>query len=474
MLLNDDFLLATEWSRRLFHDHAEKMPIIDYHCHLDPRQIYEDRRFDNLTQVWLNDNGTGDHYKWRLLRANGTDERFISGDGDDEAKYREFVGAIEKAPGNPLFDWSHLELRRVFGIDLMINQRNAGEIWERANSEIAKPWFSARGLIKKFDVRCLCTTDDPASDLKYHMLLAAEEETNGFRVLPTFRPDALLGIDLDGFSDYMATISDASGIQVGDLEGLKNAVAQRVDYFHAAGGRLADQGMNSFRFHPATDAEVVSILGRRLSGAVLSADEVGAYQTYMTLYLMSLYAENGWTMQIHMNCFRNDSSCGLARAGKDAGFDSVGDQPDIVNQVRILLDTAESRDALPKTILYSLNPSDWMALASLAGSFEGGCRQRMHFGCAWWFNDTPSGMRRQLMTYAEQSLLGNFVGMLTDSRSFLSYPRHEYFRRVLCDTVGEWVEQGRLPEDDEYLGMLVEDISYNNARDYFGFLGREK
>lgn len=469
MLLNDDFLLTTPWARRLYHDHAEHLPIIDYHCHLDPQQIYEDKHFRDLTELWLYDNGAGDHYKWRLLRANGTDERDITGDGDPYAKYLAYVRAIEKAPGNPLFEWSHLELRRVFGIDLTICERNAQEIWRRANARIAEPGFSAQGLIRRFDVRCICTTDNPASDLKWHRLLREQEAENGFRVLPTFRPDDLMGIDLATFGSYCEELSRVSGVEVHDLASLEEVVAQRVDFFHGVGGRLADHGMNAFRFRPASSDEVADIVARRLAGQEVTPDEVDAYQTAMTLFLFGLYERHGWTVQLHANCFRNDSSLGLRRIGRDAGFDSVGAQPDLVAQLKGLLDAAQEAGALPKMIVYSLNDTDWLALASLLGSFQGGVKQRLQFGNAWWFNDTFSGIKRQLTVFAEQGLLGNFTGMLTDSRSFLSYPRHEYFRRVLCNVLGEWVEQGRLPEDEEYLGSIVEDICYNNAHDYFGF-----
>lgn len=485
MLLNDDFLLTTPWAKRLYHNHAEHMPIVDYHCHLDPQLIYEDKHFHDLTEVWLYDHGAGDHYKWRLLRANGTPEELITGDGDPYAKYLEYVKAIEKAPGNPLFEWSHLELRRVFGIDLTINQKNAREIWERANARIAEPDFSAQGLIRRFNVRCLCTTDNPASDLKWHKLLAQSgtkvpdgtkmpgtylpSEGTDFKVLPTFRPDDLLGIYLASFADYCGELSRVSGVAVSDYASLKAAVAQRVDYFHEVGGRLADHGMNSFIFEPANDAEVAAIVAKRLAGQELTAHEVGEYQTAMTLFLFGEYERHGWTVQLHANCFRNDSTLGLERVGKDAGFDSVGAQPDFVVQLKALLDAAQQANALPKMIVYSLNDSDWLALASLCGSFQGGVRQRIQFGNAWWFNDTFTGIKKQLTMFAEQGLLGNFTGMLTDSRSFLSYPRHEYFRRVLCNVFGEWVEEGRLPEDEDYLGGLVEDICYNNAHDYFGF-----
>ncbi len=470
MLLNDDFLLTTDWARRLYHNHAEHMPIVDYHCHLDPQKIYEDAHFEDLAQLWICDNGAGDHYKWRLMRANGTPEELISGDGEPYEKYLAFVRAIEKAPGNPLYEWSHLELSRAFGIDLTINEYNAEEIWNLANERISEPDFSTKGLIRKFDVTCLCTTDDPASDLKWHKLLREEEDQNGFRVLPTFRPDGLLGIERDTFCDYVSTLSAASGIEVTDYESLKAATVQRVDFFHEVGGRFADHGMNTFYFNPASEEEVAQIVARRLAGEEVSAEEVGRYQTAMTLYLLGLYKSHGWTCQLHANCFRNDSALGLANVGVDAGFDSAGDQPDLVYQLKCLLDAAEQADGLPKTILYTLNEADFIPMATLVGSFQGGgVRQRMTFGNAWWFLDNYSGMKKQIATCAEQGLLGNFPGMLTDSRSFLSYSRHEYFRRILCQTFGEWVEQGRLPEDEDYLGGLVEDVCYNNAHDNFGF-----
>lgn len=469
MLLNDDFLLTTPWARRLYHDHAEDMPIIDYHCHLDPREIYEDRRFDNLSQVWLFDNGAGDHYKWRLMRANGTPEDVIRGE-DDHARFLAFVDAVERAVGNPIYEWSHLELRRVFGIDLTICRENAEEIWARANEIIAQPEVTAKNLIRSFDVRCLCTTDDPASDLAYHRLLGEQETENGFKVLPTFRPDMLMAIDAPGFSDYIARLGKAAGVGVTDWQSLKRAASQRVEFFHEVGGRFADHGANTFVFEASEDDRVVDIVARALAGESVSAQEAVAYQSALTLHLMGEYKRHGWTMQIHANCFRNDSTLGLARCGRDAGFDSVGDQAGLAGELRKLFDVAEQADSLPRCILYSLNANDMLALASLAGSFQGGgIRQRMMLGCAWWFNDNFDGMYDQLRMCASQGLLGNFCGMLTDSRSFLSYPRHEYFRRVLCCVLGEWVEAGRLPEDDRYLGRIVEDICYNNAYEQFGF-----
>lgn len=472
MLLGDDFLLTTDAARALYHGFAEHQPIIDYHCHLDPAQIACDARFSDLAQLWICDNGVGDHYKWRLMRANGVPERLITGDGEPYEKFCSYARTMERAIGNPLYEWSHLELRRAFGIDERICEKNAPVIWEKANERIAEPSFSACGLIRSFGVRCLCTTDDPASDLPYHLQIAAKEKDNGFRVLPTLRPDALMAVGGTGFAAYAQRLSQASGIEVRGWESLKAAAAQRVSFFHETGGRLADHGMNSFSFCPATDAEAEGIVSRALAGQHVSALEQAAYQSALTLFLMDAYAARGWTLQLHMNCLRNVNSRGFAELGADAGFDTVGAQPDIVYQLRLLLDAVESAGRLPKLILYSLNDADWMALATLAGAFQGGgAAPRVQFGNAWWFNDTLSGIKRQLTICAEQGLLGTFTGMLTDSRSFLSYPRHEYFRRVLCQTLGEWVEMGRLPDDMEYLGGIVADICYGNAYRYFGFSG---
>ena len=324
-------------------------------------------------------------------------------------------------------------------------------------------------MMCRYHVETVCTTDDPASDLAWHRKLAAEEAENGFRVLPTFRPDGLMGIDKPDFADYIARLSAAAGIEVRDWESLKAAAAARVDFFHEVGGRLADHGMNAYRYAHATEDELAGIVARALAGETVTPAETDAYQTALALALMSAYERHGWTLQLHMNVFRNANSRMFAALGADSGFDSAGDQPGMVGELACLLDAADAAGALPKTILYSLDASQWMALATLMQSFQGGVRQRLQLGCAWWFHDAFDGMKQQISLFAQESLLANFTGMLTDSRSFLSYPRHEYFRRVLCHTIGEWVEQGRLPEDEAYLGQIVEDICYNNAHDYFGF-----
>ena len=470
MFLDDDFLLTTQTARELYHGYAEKQPIIDYHCHLDPAAIAADVRFQDLAQLWICDNGAGDHYKWRLMRANGVPERLITGDGDPFDKFCAYAATLERAIGNPLYEWSHLELRRVFGIRERICMNNAPIIWDKANARIAEQDFSARSLIRSFDVRCICTTDDPASDLAHHRQLAAEEDACGFKVLPTFRPDALMAVDAPGFCAYAERLSAESGIAVNSWETLKAAAAQRVAFFHQNGCRLADHGMNSFVFCPATDAEAEEVVGRALAGRAVNAAETMALQGALTLFLMDAYASHGWTLQIHANCMRNVSASGFSALGADAGFDTVGVQPDIVRQLCLMLDAAQANGGLPKLILYSLNEADWMALATLAGCFQGGgFSPRVQFGNAWWFNDTANGIERQLTILAEQGLLGNFTGMLTDSRSFLSYPRHEYFRRVLCKTVGAWVDAGRLPDDMDYLGGIVAGICHGNASRYFGF-----
>lgn len=465
MLLNEDFLLTTAWARRLYHEHAEGLPIIDYHCHLSPQEIAENKGYGNLAQAWLCDGGAGDHYKWRLVRANGTSDDVIRGENGYQA-FQAFAGAIERAPGNPVYEWSHLELRRIFGIDLPIRRSTAEEIWHRANAQLATPAFRAQNLIRRSGVRALCTTDDPASDLAFHKELTHSERDRGFRVLPTFRPDALMAIESDAFLGYAAAMGEAAGVQVSDWCSLVTAAEQRVVFFHEAGCRMADHGMNTVRFRPATEKELERIVAKRLAGKPVEMPEAETYRTAITLRLMGSYRAHGWTMQVHANCLRNVSTRGLASIGADAGFDAMGDQPGIATELALLLDAAQQADSLPHAILYSLNPADLMPLATLAGAFQDGSRRpRMALGAAWWFNDTYDGMRAQLSACASQGLLGNFPGMLTDSRSFLSYPRHEYFRRVLCGLLGEWVAQGRLPEDEGYLGGIVRAVCYENARE---------
>lgn len=468
MFLDQDFLLENETAKALFHKFAEEQPIIDYHCHLEPIDMFKNEQYANLTQVWLNDRGAGDHYKWRLMRANGVPEELISGNGDDYDKFFAFVKTIEKAPGNPIFEWSHLELRRYFDIDLTINEKNAPEIWRLANEKIQTDDYRPKQLLEMMNVKAVCTTDDPADDLHYHQELA--KQNNAFKVLPTFRPDNVWGITADSYPAYIEKLGQAAGITIKTFADLKQALSQRVDYFHSIGGRLADQGLNTYYYHASTSETLDEILKAALSGkTAFTADEVAQFVTAIQLHLMAEYEKHGWTMQMHMNALRNDSRTLKKEVGINVGGDSMGDQAGLAHNIVALFDEAEAAGHLPKTILYSLNPTDWLPLATAMQSFQGGMVQKLQLGCAWWFNDTAEGMRQQLTTMAQQSLLANFTGMLTDSRSFLSYPRHEYFRRVLCQLLGEWVDAGRLPADEAYLGQIVADICYNNAYNYFGF-----
>lgn len=468
-LLNEDFLLTNEMGKKLYHDHAVKMPIIDFHCHLNPKEIYENHNYPNLTRIWLNDGLFGDHYKWRLMRTNGVPENLITGDGDEYQKFMAWTKTIEKAIGNPLYEWAHLELKRYFGIDEPLTSESAPRIWEKANALLATDDFSPRGLIKNSNVKVVCTTDDPASDLQYHKLLQAHEAENGFKVLPAMRPDKAFNIAATDFNDYLAELGQAAGITINNFADLIQAFEQRFDYFEALGGRLSDHGLNTFHYVPVSKEQADQILQKGRDNAPLTETEIDAYLTALLTQLMRINQAHDWTMQFHMNAIRNANKPMFAKIGADTGFDSMGTQADIAAEFMKLLTAVQIDDHLPKMILYSLNPNDWLQLATGMGSFQEGPIQKIQLGCAWWFNDTREGMQEQLTIMAHQSLIANFVGMLTDSRSFLSYPRHEYFRRVLCNLVGEWAARGQVPDDEAFLGKIVEDIAYNNAHEYFGF-----
>jgi len=473
-LLDKDFLLTNEMGKKLFHNHADKMPIIDYHCHLNPKEIYENKNYPNLSRIWINDGSFGDHYKWRLMRANGVDEELITGDGDDYQKLVAWADTIEKAIGNPLYEWTHLELQRFFGIADPFTKENVKAVWDKANALLATEEFKPRSLIRNSNVKAVCTTDDPASDLKYHALLKKEEAENGFKVLPAMRPDKAFNIAAESYNSYLGELSTASGVEIKDFKSLIDSFEQRFEYFNSLGGRLSDHGLNTFHFVKVSDSELATIFDKGRNNETLSDHEVSAYSTALIEALMRLNNKFNWTMQFHVNATRNANRPMFKKIGADAGYDSMGTQPDIAKQLMDLLTDMQDEDNVPRTILYSLNPNDWMQLATGMGDFyASGINQKLQLGCAWWFNDTREGMQEQLRVMSEQSLIANFVGMLTDSRSFLSYPRHEYFRRVLCDYIGGLVERSQVPDDEEYLGKIVEDISYNNAHDYFGFFNEQ-
>ncbi|MGF7397544.1 glucuronate isomerase [Thermoanaerobacterium thermosaccharolyticum] len=461
--MDEDFLLNNETAVKLFHDYASKSPIFDFHCHLDPKDIYEDRRFKNITEVWL----YGDHYKWRLMRSNGVDERYITGDADDYSKFLEFAKTIPMAIGNPVYHWTHLELQRYFGINEPLNEKTAPMIWEKVNSMLNSSEFSVKNIIKKSNVKILCTTDDPTDSLEYHKLLK-EDDSFDVRVLPAFRPDKGINIDKDDFKDWVKKLGEVSGKAIESYDGYLDALNSRLEFFDSYGCRLSDHALDFVAYEESTKEEVDEIFKKALKGEKLSQIEVDKYKTSVLQFLGKRYKELGWAMQLHIAALRNTNTRMFKKLGPDTGYDSINDV-NIAYPLSKLLDSLESTGSLPKVILYTLNPKDNYVLAALMGSFQGeGIPGKMQFGSAWWFNDNIDGMTEQMKTLANVGLLSKFVGMVTDSRSFLSYPRHEYFRRILCNLIGEWVEKGEVPDDIDLLGKIVQDISFNNAVNYFG------
>lgn len=462
--MDENFLLRNDTAVRLYNEYAKHMPIIDYHCHLSPQEIYENISFKNLTEAWL----YGDHYKWRLMRAAGIEEKYVTGDGSDYEKFKAYAKTIPMAIGNPLYHWSHLELQRFFGVYDIINEQNADAIWEKVNAKLSGDGYRARDFIVNSNVKVICTTDDPADSLEYHMKIKEDKDFK-VTVLPSFRPDKALEINRDGFVEWIGKLEQASGTKIADYEDLLSALAARVEFFHSIGGRLSDHGLDYVPFAETTQEEAAAIFMKGLAGEKVSHEEEQKYKTYTLVFLGKQYAKHGWTMQFHMNASRNNNTRMFRLLGPDTGYDSINDS-DIAYPLSRLLDALAQDDMLPRTILYSLNPNDYYVLATLMGSFQGGgIAGKLQFGSAWWFNDTIDGMEYQMKTLANLGLFGQFVGMLTDSRSFLSFTRHEYFRRLLCSIVGEWVEAGEVPNDEELLKTIIEGISYRNAKNYFGF-----
>ena len=460
--LDENFLLQTETAKTLYHDVAVALPIIDYHCHLNPREIAEDRRFANLTEAWL----MGDHYKWRAMRVNGVPEHLVTGPADEYERFLAWAGTVPMAVGNPLFHWTHLELRRYFGIDDVLTPATAKRVWDRAKDVLAEEGMSARGLIARSNVEALCTTDDPADDLKWHEAV----KLSGMRckVLPAFRPDKALNCDKPGFAAYIAQLSEAARIDIRDYDGLISALDSRIEYFHGLGCRLSDHGFEGLPFARTSDDEAAAVFLKALGGIAVSEAEADKYKTAVLLHLGRRYAERGWAMQLHMGATRNNNTRQFAALGPDTGYDAISDHPVSLNLAR-LLDAMEQAGGLPRTILYTLNPKDNYVLASVAGCFAADLPGKVQFGSAWWFADHIDGMDRQMRDLASIGLLSRFVGMLTDSRSFLSYTRHEYFRRILCNLLGNWVENGECPNDPGILEPIVRGVCYENAKSYFKF-----
>ncbi len=462
--MDEDFLLSNETARKLYHDYAKQMPIIDYHCHLSPQEIYENKTYKTITEVWL----YGDHYKWRAMRSNGIEERYITGDASDYDKFLAYAKTLPDAIGNPLYHWSHLELKRYFGIDEVLNEKTAPAIWEKVNAQLNSEGFGARDFIKKSNVEVICTTDDPVDSLEYHIQIAKDDSFD-VKVLPSFRPDKGLEINRETFLPWIKQLAEVSGHPINNYSDFLAALKTRVDFFHEVGCRVSDHALDYVPYAEAAEEEVSAIFAKALKGEKVSHEEEMKHKTYTLLFLGKLYAEYGWVMQYHMNASRNNNYRMFKQLGPDTGFDSISDTL-IALPLTGLLSALDKEDKLPKTILYSLNPSHNHVIGALIGSFQGGgIPGKIQFGSGWWFNDTKLGMIAQMTTLADLGLLGRFVGMLTDSRSFLSYTRHEYFRRILCNLIGEWVENGEYPNDLEEVGRIVQNISYYNARDYFGF-----
>jgi glucuronate isomerase len=474
--MNKDFLLATKTARRLFHEAAADEPIFDYHCHLITKEIADNRRFSNLASVWLGEGHAGDHYKWRMMRANGIDEKYITGNAEPYERFLAWADTVPKMPGNPLYHWTHLELQRYFDIHDVLNRESAPAIWKAANEKLEKdPDFSVHGIFKKFKVYAVGTTDDPADTLEWHSKIAAGKSTET-KVLPSFRPDKAIFIDKEGFAEYITKLGAAAGKKIAALDDLLSVLKDRVNFFDTLGCRASDHGLEYISFEGASDGstgalwekEVNETFVKVLSGAGADRRSMESYKTFILAFLGTQYYEKGWVMQLHLGAIRNNNSRMFKTLGPDTGYDAVHDHREAENLSRFL-DCLELQNKLPKTILYSLNINDFYPLATIMGCFQGqGIRGKLQLGSSWWFLDHIDGMEAQMKILANVGLLSPFVGMLTDSRSFLSYPRHEYFRRILCNILGTWVENGLFPGDFPLLSGIVRDISFGNAKRYFG------
>ena len=465
--MNEDFLLKSDAAKRLYHEYAAKMPIIDYHCHINPADIADDKRYSTISEVWLG----GDHYKWRLIRAGGVPESGITGarESDPYLLFQNFAAVLPKAVGNPVYHWTYLELKRYFGVEKQLNADTAEEIYALCNQKLAEPSMSVRGLIGQSNVKLICTTDDPIDDLRYHKQIAADPSIK-VKVLPAFRPDKAINIDAPGFSDYISKLAEASGVAITSFASLCAALDKRLDFFNKMGCRASDHALAGCVFKAASEAELDAILSAALGGNNISSLAADQFRSAVLLYLGRRYSALNWVMQIHFGCMRNLNSNMFDRLGPDTGFDAMNGDGAPQNLARFM-DALDKTGELPKMVLYSLNPADSEIIASIAGCFmaNANCPGKIQLGAAWWFNDSKSLMEKQLLDYANSTLLGNFVGMLTDSRSFLSYTRHEYFRRILCNFLGRLVEDGEYPDDFDTLGRMVEDICYNNTARFFGF-----
>ncbi len=462
--MDDNFLLQTEAAQQLYHNYAENMPILDYHCHINPQEIYEDRQFENITQVWLG----GDHYKWRFMRSCGVDEKYITGNASDKEKFLKWAEVLGKAIGNPLFHWSHLELKKYFGYNGVLNKKTAEEVWELCNKKLAEPSMTVRNIIKQSNVTLICTTDDPVDSLEWHKKLA-EDKSFDVQVLPAWRPDKAMNIEKVTYLDYMAQLEAASGMKIATFADLKKALCNRMDFFASMGCNVSDHALEYVMYAPATEDEIEAIFAKRLAGNGVSREEELKFKTAFMIFVGNEYARRDWVMQLHYGCKRDNNTPMFDRLGPDTGYDCINNYAPS-SEMADYLNALNQNGNLPKTIIYSLNPNDNQAIGTILGCFQDSTAvAKIQQGSAWWFNDHKVGMQDQMTSLANLGNLSGFVGMLTDSRSFLSYTRHDYFRRILCNLIGGWVDNGEFPADYDTLEEIVKGICYNNAVAYFGF-----
>ncbi len=461
--LDDNFLLENRMAEILYHNYAKEQPIIDYHNHLLPNQIAENKQFSNITEVWL----YGDHYKWRAMRTNGVSEHYITGSASDEEKFIQWAATVPSTIRNPLFHWTHLELQRYFGIQEVLSSKNATRMYAQCTAQLQHPSYSTRGLLEKMKVEVVCTTDDPTDSLEHHQRYAASQPK--IKMFPTFRPDKAILIHQENYLAYLQKLEKAADIEISNYEDLITALQKQINYFKANGCSISDHGLNKVFSRPFTLLELQRIFTKRLDHQTLSQEEVETFISGIMHHLGVMYAEQGWVMQLHLGALRNNNSRMMRQLGPDTGFDSIGDYPQ-AQDLAAFLNRLDDIDKLPKTIIYNLNPSDNEVMATMIGNFnDGSVRGKIQYGSGWWFLDQKDGMKKQLNTLSNMGLLSCFIGMLTDSRSFLSFPRHEYFRRILCNLIGKDVHNGELPNDEAWLGGIMQDICYRNAKHYFGF-----
>jgi glucuronate isomerase len=461
--IHDNFLLENKYAEELYHNYSKKLPIIDYHNHLPPQEILKDKVYNNLTKVWIN----GDHYKWRAMRTLGINEKYITGDASDKEKFMQWAKTVPYTMRNPLYHWTHLELSRYFNVSDLLNEKSAEKIYESTSEQLSNQNFSCRNLLRKANAELVCTTEDPTDTLEYHKQLAKSDFE--IRVSTAFRPDKTILIANDGYKDYIDSLGKAADIDINSYQDLKDALRKRIIYFNDNGCKLCDHGLNQISFETFTDNEVETIFKNKINGKTISKKDVLKFETAILLFLSETYHEFGWVQQFHLGALRNNNARMHRILGPDTGWDSIGDFSQAEN-LSAFLNTLDSKDKLTKTIIYNLNPSDNEVMAAMIGNFnDGSVKGKVQFGSSWWFLDQKDGMTKQLNALSNMGLISCFIGMLTDSRSFLSFPRHEYFRRILCNLLGDEIKRGELPNDMEWIGKMVSDISYSNAKDYFNF-----